>query len=52
MSSDNGEVEAKITEIVAKQLGVGKEKITKESSFINDLGADSLDPVELVMESE
>ena len=52
MSSENGEVEAKIIEIVSKQLGVGKEKITKDSSFVNDLGADSLDQVELVMEIE
>ena len=37
-------------EIVASQLGVSKDHITPETSFINDLGADSLDTVELVME--
>ncbi len=46
------EIEAKVTEIVSKQLGVAKEKITRQSSFVNDLGADSLDTVELVMEIE
>ena len=38
--------------IVSEQLGVDKEKITPETSFVNDLGADSLDTVELVMELE
>ena len=37
---------------LAEQLGVDKEKITPETSFVNDLGADSLDTVELVMELE
>ncbi|OHB74536.1 MAG: acyl carrier protein [Planctomycetes bacterium RBG_16_59_8] len=46
------EIEAKLIEIVCKQLGVAKEKVSKETSFINDLGADSLDTVELVMEIE
>ena len=41
-----------MTDIVAEQLGVDKEKITPETSFVNDLGADSLDTVELVMELE
>jgi len=45
-------VEERVIEIVASQLGVDKEKITRESSFVNDLGADSLDIVELVMELE
>ena len=39
-------------DIVADQLGVDKEKITLETSFVDDLGADSLDTVELVMELE
>jgi acyl carrier protein len=39
-------------DIVAEQLGVEKEKVTPETSFVNDLGADSLDTVELVMELE
>jgi acyl carrier protein len=37
---------------VAEQLGVDKDKISAETSFVNDLGADSLDTVELVMELE
>jgi acyl carrier protein len=46
------EIETKVVEIVSKQLGVAKEKISKTSSFVNDLGADSLDTVELVMALE
>src|SRR5215510_14202782 len=42
----------RVTDIVAEQLGVDKEKITPATSFVNDLGADSLDQVELVMELE
>ena len=38
--------------IVSEQLGVDKEKVTHDTSFVNDLGADSLDTVELVMELE
>ena len=45
-------VEERVIEIVAEQLGVDKEKITRETHFVNDLGADSLDTVELVMELE
>ena len=45
-------VEEKVIDIVAGQLGVDKEKIKPESNFVNDLGADSLDTVELVMEME
>ncbi len=45
-------VEEKVIDIVAEQLGVEKDKITRESNFVNDLGADSLDTVELVMELE
>ena len=45
-------VEAKVKEIIAKQLGVDMEKVTPEASFIEDLGADSLDTVELVMAFE
>lgn len=52
MALNSAEIEAKVTEIVSKQLGVAKEKITRQSSFVNDLGADSLDTVELVMEIE
>jgi len=45
-------VSERVIDIVAAQLGVNKEQITKETSFVNDLGADSLDTVELVMELE
>lgn len=45
-------IEERVTDIVAEQLGVDKEKISRETSFVNDLGADSLDTVELVMELE
>ncbi len=46
------EVAQKVIKIVAEQLGVREEEITPESSFVNDLGADSLDTVELVMALE
>ncbi|MEL6109591.1 MAG: acyl carrier protein [Planctomycetota bacterium] len=45
-------VEDRVVDIVAEQLGVDKEKISRDTSFVNDLGADSLDTVELVMELE
>ncbi len=45
-------VKERVIDIVAEQLGVDKDKITTETSFVNDLGADSLDTVELVMELE
>jgi len=45
-------VEERVIEIVAEQLGVSKDRITRDTSFVNDLGADSLDTVELVMELE
>lgn len=45
-------VEERVKNIVAEQLGVEKEKITNEASFVDDLGADSLDTVELVMALE
>ena len=49
MSQD---IESRVTAIVAEQLGVDKVEITRETSFVNDLSADSLDTVELVMEFE
>ncbi len=52
MSADIAEIEAKVTEIVSEQMGVDKSEIARETSFINDLNADSLDTVELVMEFE
>jgi acyl carrier protein len=45
-------IEERVIDIVADQLGVEKDKITRNSHFVNDLGADSLDTVELVMELE
>ena len=45
-------IEEKVKEIIVKQMGVNKEQVKPETSFINDLGADSLDTVELVMELE
>ena len=45
-------IEERIIKIVAEQLGSGEDEITNESSFIDDLGADSLDTVELVMALE
>lgn len=45
-------VEERVVDIVAEQLGVEKDQIKRETSFVNDLGADSLDTVELVMELE
>jgi acyl carrier protein len=42
----------KVKEIIAKQLGVDIDKVTPEASFVEDLGADSLDTVELVMAFE
>jgi len=45
-------VEEKVKEIISKQLGVDSEKVTARASFIDDLGADSLDTVELVMAFE
>ena len=46
------EIEAKVKKIVCDQMDVDMERVTPETSFINDLGADSLDTVELVMEFE
>tara|TARA_Y100000589_G_C27009125_1_gene570066 strand:+ start:191 stop:436 length:246 start_codon:yes stop_codon:yes gene_type:complete len=46
------EIEAKVIEIVSEQMGVDKTEISRETSFANDLNADSLDTVELVMEFE
>ena len=45
-------VEEKVRSIVAKQLGLGEDEVKNESSFVDDLGADSLDTVELVMSFE
>jgi acyl carrier protein len=45
-------IEERVIEIVSEQMGVDKAQVTRETSFVNDLGADSLDTVELVMEFE
>ena len=45
-------VEQQVKAIVAEQLGVKQEQVTNEASFVDDLGADSLDTVELVMAFE
>jgi len=49
---DAQSIENKVIEIISEQMGVDKSEITRETSFINDLNADSLDTVELVMEFE
>ncbi|MBD3335593.1 MAG: acyl carrier protein [Candidatus Eisenbacteria bacterium] len=46
------DVEQKVKDIIVEQLGVSPEQVTPEASFIDDLGADSLDTVELVMALE
>ena len=45
-------IEQQVKSIVAEQLGVKEEEVTNEASFVDDLGADSLDTVELVMAFE
>jgi acyl carrier protein len=46
------EIEAKVKAIIVEKLGVDESEVTREASFTNDLGADSLDTVELIMEFE
>jgi acyl carrier protein len=46
------DIEAKVKDIIINELGVEAEKVTPEASFVEDLGADSLDTVELVMAFE
>jgi acyl carrier protein len=46
------DIEAKVKDIIINELGVEAEKVTNEASFVDDLGADSLDTVELVMAFE
>ena len=50
--ADMAELDTKVKNIIAEELGVEKEKLTNEASFMEDLGADSLDTVELVMALE
>ena len=55
MSADGVDVpaiEKRVIEIISEQMGADKSEISRETSFINDLNADSLDTVELVMEFE
>ncbi len=55
MSADEVDVQAiekKVIDIISEQMGTDKSEINRETSFINDLNADSLDTVELVMEFE
>lgn len=46
------DISSKVTAIIVDKLGVEESEITQEASFTNDLGADSLDTVELIMEFE
>ncbi|CAN5703561.1 MAG: acyl carrier protein [Gemmatimonadetes bacterium] len=46
------DIETKVKDIIINELGVEAEKVTSEASFVEDLGADSLDTVELVMAFE
>ena len=48
----SNEIPAKVKEVIVEQLGVDPERVKPEASFIDDLGADSLDIVELVMAME
>ena len=51
-SSDLSDVAEKVKAIIVDKLGVDESEVTNEASFTNDLGADSLDTVELIMEFE
>lgn len=46
------EMENKVKQIIAEKLGVSEDKVTPQASFVDDLGADSLDQVELIMAFE
>ena len=50
--ADVKDVESRVKEIIVEQLGVDASEVTIQASFVNDLGADSLDTVELVMALE
>ncbi|QDU67532.1 acyl carrier protein [Engelhardtia mirabilis] len=52
MTNSTESVEDRVKKIVCNQMGTTPDKISRETSFVNDLGADSLDTVELVMEFE
>ena len=50
--TDISNIEARVKKIIIEQLGVKEEQVTNEASFVEDLGADSLDTAELVMALE
>jgi acyl carrier protein len=50
--ADMSQLEDKVKDIIVEELGVEREKLTEKASFMDDLGADSLDTVELVMAFE
>jgi len=52
MAMDMKQLEEKVKDIIVEELGVEREKLTADASFMEDLGADSLDTVELVMAFE
>jgi len=52
MAMDMKQLEEKVKDIIVEELGVERDKLTSEASFMEDLGADSLDTVELVMAFE
>lgn len=52
MTTNTSEIEARVKKIVVEQLGVKEDELTPVASFVDDLGADSLDTVELVMALE
>ena len=52
MAMDMKQLEEKVKDIIVEELGVERDKLTNDASFMEDLGADSLDTVELVMEIE
>lgn len=52
MTTKQNEIEVRVKKIVVEQLGVKDDEVTTDASFVDDLGADSLDTVELVMALE
>ena len=52
MTSNTTDIQERVIKVVREKMGKTPEQVTRDSSFINDLGADSLDIVELVMELE
>jgi acyl carrier protein len=50
--ADQNQIESKVKDIIVEQLGVNADQVTPEAKFIEDLGADSLDTVELIMALE